>query len=162
MRQTVIDKHISLLLSLDLTNSFDRVSHVLLVHKLLRQFDFSQSAAAMIESYLSAHLQFVLVDAINSEPLKVRSGVSQGSTISPLSSTLYMNDFFNMSNLASCDGFAFPDDLHILFARSVDNMEGYQSNINYYLGCISRWMGLNEFEVNWAKAYAIVCRWCQC
>ncbi|XP_037896386.1 uncharacterized protein LOC119641676 [Glossina fuscipes] len=55
--------------------------HVLWIHNLVRDFAF---ATDVVEFYLSDRLQFISVDAIKSNPLRVRSGVPHGSINGPL------------------------------------------------------------------------------
>lgn len=94
-----------------------------------------------------------------SEPLKVQGGAPHGSITRSLLFIVYMKDFFNMFNLASCKAYAiYLRDLRMLSARSLDNWKEYQDNIAYHLDCISRWVAANEREMNWTKTFAIVSR----
>jgi hypothetical protein len=81
-----------ILVLLDFSKAFDSVDHDLLCHKLERFFDFSSSAVGFIRSYLNERSQCVSAGEVLSGFLPVLRGVPQGTVLSPLLSTLFIND----------------------------------------------------------------------
>ncbi len=76
---------------LDLRKAFDTVSHQILLSKLSR-FNFSPAALQWFKSYLHGRKQCVSVAGVKSTYRNCPVGIPQGSTLGPLSFSLYIND----------------------------------------------------------------------
>ena len=71
----------SQLLSLDIAKAFDRVSHKVMLSKLV-SFGLPPSLVARIRSYLTNRIKVVL-DGVASQPFQIFAGVPQVAVLSP-------------------------------------------------------------------------------
>ena len=94
-------------LYVDFEKAFDKVSHKLLLQKLL-SIGVCGKLYDILYSYLSGRRQCVKVNGSVSDPVSVRSGVSQGSLLGPSLFLLYVND---LPDLFSGHPVMFADDL---------------------------------------------------
>ena len=103
---------------LDLSKAFDKINHDILMHKL-NQIGIRGKIAARIESFLSNRTQQVVIDGANSTPVKVLSGVPQGTVLGPVLFIIYMNDLNAVvkHSLLKC----FADDSKLI--KSIENQE---------------------------------------
>ena len=58
----------------------------------LQSLHFPPSAIQIVESFLTGRLQQVSVNGVQSEWIKLKQGVPQGTVIGPLFFNLYVND----------------------------------------------------------------------
>ena len=97
---------------IDLKNT---VAHEILLKKLWH-YRIRGIANDWFKSYLTNRMQYVSIDGISSDLLKVNFGVPQGSVLGPLLFLLYINDLHNSSRFSS--PFHFADD------TGLPNIEG--------------------------------------
>jgi hypothetical protein len=76
---------------LDFSAAFDILGHNLLLKKC-RCYGFSTSAISWIQSYLSNRTQMVFFNGSFSNVAHVKCGVPQGSSLGPLSFSIFTND----------------------------------------------------------------------
>jgi hypothetical protein len=78
---------------LDLKKAFDLVDHEILLHKL-KLYHFSENAVKFFKSYLSNRIQLVKIGNLQYQPMKIFSGVPQGSILGPLLFLIYTERMF--------------------------------------------------------------------
>ena len=118
---------------LDISKAFDKVWHKGLLLKL-RQHGLSGKLLALIENFLSARQQRVVLNGQCSEWKDVSAGVPQGSVLGPLFFLIYINDLPDglLSNVK-----IFADDTS-LFSVVKDPIIS-SSELNHDLGLINYW-----------------------
>lgn len=141
-------REITCTIYLDLKKAFDTVS----IDILLKKLDFigiKGNLLDIIKSYLSNRQQMTKVQNQYSKKRPVVLGVPQGSILGPLLFILYVNDIFNVSNLAHF--YLFADDTAIMIKGK--STEQLQCNINQLVPLISKWFQSNRLSLNASKTY---------
>jgi len=144
----------AILVLLDFSKAFDCIPHDLLVHKLRVNYGFSSSAAKMIASFLRGRSMVVEADGVRSSPRPITSGVPQGSILSPLLFSLFINDLSAVLNDAKYHFYA--DDLQIYLSGMRGNVAGLATKVNLELAAILNWSRTNGLLLNPRKSQAML------
>ena len=133
---------------LDFAKAFDKVPHDLLLQKLTH-YGISGNIHNWIKSWLMNRSQVVQVDGAQSDPVRVTSGVPQGSVLGPLMFLIFINDIHcEISSQLRL----FADDT--LIYRVIDSDQDYhtlQSDLNK----LSEWAQTWGMEFNVDKCYVM-------
>lgn len=100
-------------LYLDITKAFDTVDHDILVERLYA-YGIRGVILDWFASYLKGRYQVVRIGEGVSSPLKIVSGVPQGSTLGPLLFLIYVNELLQIK--ISGRIYSFADDTSVLFS----------------------------------------------
>ena len=86
-------KGVASLLQLDLKGAFDTVSHDHLLHSL-RQLGYPPKTVRWIKSYLTARSARLRFDGQESDKIEIKTGVPQGSPLSPILFILFIGSLY--------------------------------------------------------------------
>ncbi len=103
-----------------------------------------------MESYLSNRKQYVEIDDSDSGMLDLTSGVPQGSILSPLLFTIYMNDIAQSSKLR--DFVIYVDDTTLSTTTNVP----INDILNNELSMVNNWLKVNKLSLNIKKSKYII------
>ncbi len=110
---------------LDLSKAFDTLDHTILLEKW-NYYGINGAALKLMERYLTNHTQYVEINYVKSDTLKIMTGVPQGSILGPLLFIIYMNDIAHGSKIFDfiiyADDITLSSTLKIIF-RNTDNKD---------------------------------------
>ena len=131
----------------DFSKAFDSVPHRDLVDRLY-QIQLHPNIINLLESYLSGRFQSVVVNGYTSDPMRVISGVPQGSVLGPLLFIMYVNSLCNLNFSDNCELVMYADDLVLYKSITSENdWDELQSDIFK----ISMWTEKNHLSFNISK-----------
>ena len=136
---------------LDLSKAFDTVNHSILLSKL-DVYGKRDIENQWFRSYLNKRKQKVFVNGVESDFLKVNSGVPQGSILGPVLFLVYINDIVNATNYFSIRLFA--DDTSLTAAGK--DLDLLLQRINAELPAIYKWLCSNRLTLNLSKTKYLV------
>ena len=136
------------MVALDFAKAFDKVSHDILISKLLR-LKLNSSIVRWIASFLADRKQVVFIEGQKSQEILVSSGVPQGSVLGPVLFLFYVNDMFSAVKSATLKLYA--DDA--LLYLPLDSMNNRRFQVD--LDCLSLWADANKMQFNTKKCYSI-------
>lgn len=145
---------VSFLGLLDFSKAFDTVNHRVLISKMKYQFQFSDTAADLMLSYLSGRSQAVVVGGTSSDLVELTSGVPQGSILGPLLFSLFINDLPLTVKFSSLHMYA--DDVQIYLSCKLGLIEDGVDKLNSDLKNIMHWSETNKLHLNPKKSKCIV------
>ena len=125
---------------LDFAKAFDKVSHPLLLHKLV-SYGLSGKALAWIKAFLSNRRQKVILGSVTSDWQPVLSGVPQGSVLGPLLFIIYIND---LPDHLTNKTYLFADDTKMVSAinpaSATEDIQSLQSDIDSAFNWTDTWL----------------------
>lgn len=134
----------------DFSKAFDKVNHHILLWKL-RVIGFKGKLINWIESYLQDREQVVTFGNSYSNPIRVTSGVPQGSHLGPVLFLLFINDLPN--SLSNSRLLMYADDVKIF--RTFEN-ENDHTKLQEDLTSFLSWCCVNMMELNFKKCKHMV------
>ena len=106
---------------LDLSKAFDTVDHSVLLWKLEHYYGIQGLPLQLFENYLHSPEQYTVVNKCRSQSQQANCGLPQGSILSPLLFSLYVNDLPKESNFKTT---LFVDDTCLILAnKNIDILE---------------------------------------
>lgn len=129
----------------DFAKAFDSVNHEILLKKL-QSLGIGGSLLSWLKSYLSNRTQIVKIDGNLSSPIKVSSGVPQGSHLGPLLFILFINDI--MENITFAKLLLYADDVKLFHTIcSISDAIKLQRDID----ALAEWARQNKLKLNIKK-----------
>jgi hypothetical protein len=145
-------KKFTLGIFIDLSKAFDTVNHEILLTKM-ENYGIKNQALKWFKNYLNDRHQCVIIDKkSNSNLLKTKCGVPQGSILAPLLFLIYINDLPNASNIFKTIMFA--DDTNLFYSSKT--IEDLFKKTNAELKKINIWFKSNKLSLNIEKTKYIL------
>jgi hypothetical protein len=141
-------REVSLALSLDLSKAFDTVSHSILLAKL-DHHGIRGQCLSWFQSYLSGRSQQVNVNSSLSQSHSIKTGVPQGTILSPLLYILYTADL--PTALKYSKFFSYADDIQLLHSGRVNELTGVASELEEDFNQVALWASANLLKLNAKK-----------
>ena len=134
----------------DFSKAFDVVPHNLLLLKMSHHFGIDGLALVWFTSYLTDRFQRVVLSGVESDWIRVTSGVPQGSILGPKLFLMYVNDI--PAELKKSKSSLFADDSK-LFRRicSIIDCTILQSDLDL----LHAWCSVWKISLNVTKCYSI-------
>lgn len=138
-------------LFLDVSKAFDTVNHKILCSKL-EKIGFRGPFLKLLENFLFDRSQRVSIEKVSSRLVSLKTGVPQGSILSPLLFNIYVNDISNV--ISNSQIFQYADDTvllsrHLYYTDAVRLLQ--QDTLE-----IMKWFESNKLLVNTSKT-KLVC-----
>jgi len=145
IKYEIDQKHTPVNIYIDLSKAFDTLNFDILLYKL-RYYGVADAAFDLIKSYLTERKQYVNLSNHNSEYLPVKTGVPQGSILSPLLFSIYINDLICISNKFKF--LMYADDTTIYFNLEDFPNDNLEDNITNELNKLNTWLKQNRLSLN--------------
>lgn len=140
---------ITALILLDYSRAFDTVRHDILL-KILEIIGLGEDSISLLSSYLSDRTQRVRLGDQISTPLKLETGVLQGSILSPTMFAVYTHFFPNI--LEHCNIHMYADDIQLYYSFSKCDIDSAMSHINHDLNNLSDMSKAHNLYLNPGKS----------
>ena len=135
----------SLAIFIDLKKAFDTVNHVILLQKM-DHYGIRGISNLWFKNYLHDREQFVSINGVDSNTVKMTCGVPQGSVLGPLLFLIFINDLPNATDFLTL---LFADDT--TFQMSGTDLNSLFENANAELVKASSWFKANKLKLNVKK-----------
>lgn len=153
IRKASDNNNVTILALLDFSKAFDSINHDILIAKL-KSLNFSPSATAWFQSYLSDRKQCVVNEGVSSSLIAVNNGVPQGSVLGPLLFSIYLIDAPKV--LQYCMYHLYADDFQIYIHSTIKNLKSSINKLNIDLDSIHNWSIRNSLILNPIKTQALI------
>ena len=137
--------------ALDLKKAFDTVNIDQLI-KLILESNLSANTKKWLANYLRGRTQSTLMNDVKSKPCRLKTGVPQGSVLSPILFAWYMEDIPQPTN--GCKLVIYADDITV-YAQNRDSAVASQL-INEYLAILSEYLESKQLIISVNKCSAML------
>ena len=135
----------TLTIFIDLKKAFDTVDHSILLEKM-SHYGIRDNANLWFKNYLTDREQFVSIHGRDSERVKIKCGVPQGSVLGPILFLIFINDLPNATEFLTL---LFADDT--TFQVSGHNLDQLFDLANLELQKSTVWFKANKLTLNVKK-----------
>ena len=142
--------HCVLSVYLDLSAAFDTIDHIILIRRL-SEIGVSDTPLAWFLSYLSSRHQSVLVNSVLSEPLAVKCGVPQGSTLGPILFLIYMQPLGKIIQKYDIQYHMYADDTQMYSSFPPECRTEVVNRMELCIDEVQSWLAYNKLCFNASK-----------
>ena len=136
---------------LDLSKAFDTVDHSVPLWKLEHFYGIRGLPLQLFENYLHRREQCTAVNKCRSQTQQINCGLPQGSILSPLVFSLYVNDLPKVSNFKTT---LFADDTCLILANK--NIDILEMMVDQEINKVDSWMRHNKLSLNYSKTVHMI------
>lgn len=154
IRLAMDKKHVTILMLLDFSRAFDCVNHSLLI-TILKSYNLHLGVVNWFSSYLTDRLQRIrTAGGLVSDWMHNPSGVPQGSTLSALLFTLYINRISDC--LTHTKSILYADDMQLYLSCDINILNNSVSLVNEDLTSLYMWCSDHGLNLNASKCKPIL------
>ena len=122
----------------DIEKAFDKIWHQGLFLKL-HNMRIPTNIAKWIKNFLTDRSFYVSINGTDSELYKIKTGVPQGSILSPTLFSIFINDIpLSLPNYSNLSSVLYADDLFTFYSDK--NIKRVQIVLQYYLNNLEKWL----------------------
>ena len=136
---------------LDLSKAFDSLDIEILLNKL-QMYGINDTAQKWFRSYVTKRIQYTKWNTAISNHIDINCGVPQGTILSPLLFSLYVNDFPLIP--AYSNSILFADDSNLFITDK--NIEILFDRMNHDLSLLNQWFIANKLTLNLGKTHYVL------
>ena len=153
------------LIMLDLSATFDTISHDLLLNRLKYRFGVTDLALNWLESYLTGHTQQVILQdnpcakAVMSRKMPLCQGIPQGSVLGPSLFSLYISPLGDICRNEGINFHSYADDqqLYLSFKLAAQmSQQACTERMEICIHKVRKWMRTNLLKLNDKKTEFIL------
>lgn len=145
--------YMTILVLLDYTKAFDTVNHRLLL-AILKHFGLEDSAIVFFEKFLNARQQYVQLSNCQSNARPIRSGVAQGSVLSPTLFSIYTAPLINI--FKHCKVHFYADDTQVYISYKPSEQQHFLSILNAELSNLVKTADQHSLIINPNKSKVMI------
>lgn len=148
----------TLLVALDLSAAFDTIDHTIFLDRLRDAYCVEDTALQWFRSYLNNRTQRVCINSTTSSPLKINSGVPQGSVLGARLFTMYTRPLSDIILKHGVLYNSYADDTQLYIHCNNDAISIHESicRLEHCIADIIHWMSSNSLKLNEEKTEFIV------
>ena len=143
--------HTAMLILLDLSAAFDTIDHRILISRLETRCGLKGTALAWFTSYLKDRTQSVMINDQQSQPVKLKYGVPQGSVLGPILFTIYTSPLGELFSQYDMDYHCYADDTQIYMGFNPKSENDQKLAVDIMEDCImevKNFMNHNKLKLN--------------
>ncbi|MEE4247325.1 MAG: reverse transcriptase family protein, partial [Kangiellaceae bacterium] len=155
IRQALADNMVVLMAMLDLSAAFDTISHEILI-RTLSTCGIQGTALQWLSSYIHDQTQTVMVNAAQSNPKPLTTGVPQGSVLGPLLFSVYTRSLGALLRSYNVEYHIYADDTQVYLRCAPNETNAAIQRLEECLDAVQLWMSAHRLKLNANKTEFIV------
>ena len=151
-----VNKHVSLLIGLDLSAAFNTVNHDLLLARLQAEFGASGTVLIWLQSYLDGHSLFVKIGQHQSTTTELDTGIPHGSVLGPLLFAVYCSPVANIITAHGVPYYQYVVDTQLCLALHADNTAARLAVLAECTTDVRQWYLQNGIQLSPDKSEVLI------